>query len=536
MILKRNLRNGAIWGVGFAIYVASNGLTYKSLYKTKASRTALAVTFGNNRTMNALFGPSPGMDTVAGFTYFKASMTILVIAGIWGLLSSTKYLRGEEDAGRWDLMLAGHSTPLRQTVKVIGSVLAGIIPIVLFMTIGTVVGTDASLLLAFWFALTAGLMMAMFVSIGALVSQLGSTRRQATLIASAILVVAYLLRTVAESGIGLSWLDWLSPFGWMDYVNPMVSPNPVWFTPAIGLTLLGIAAVIAIAGNRDAGAGLLRSHDRHNQRRVFISDPRTLALRLSVISFLSWALGVVVYSLIVGSIAKSASKSLPIDSISKILDKTSGSSSVTAPSPGNAAASSSHEVLMSFYALGLVASSIFIAVAAAGFLTSIRQEESEGRLHQALSGRISRTGWLASRALSALAMIAMLGFLAAVSLWAGANATGVRLGFGPMVSAGLVDVAPAAIAIGFGLMLFGFVPRIASTATYSLVAVWILIEALEGIGGWGHWMADLSAFHQLAAAPYQPINVVPAIAMFGIALVAGVAGVASFSKRDLVGD
>ena len=36
--------------------------------------------------------------------------TLIVLGAIWGLLTATRLLRGEEDAGRWELLLAGRTT------------------------------------------------------------------------------------------------------------------------------------------------------------------------------------------------------------------------------------------------------------------------------------------------------------------------------------------------------------------------------------------------------------------------------------------
>ena len=66
-----------------------------------------AAAYGANHATSALFGPAPGLDTVAGFTAFKVSMSLMVLGGVWGLLTATRLLRGEEDAGRWELLLAG---------------------------------------------------------------------------------------------------------------------------------------------------------------------------------------------------------------------------------------------------------------------------------------------------------------------------------------------------------------------------------------------------------------------------------------------
>ena len=49
-------------------------------------------------------------EDLAGFTVFKIAMTLMILGAVWGLLTSTRLLRGEEDTGRWELLLAGQTT------------------------------------------------------------------------------------------------------------------------------------------------------------------------------------------------------------------------------------------------------------------------------------------------------------------------------------------------------------------------------------------------------------------------------------------
>ena len=104
---RKAARSGVLWGLIFGIAIASSEISYVKVYKASAQRDALAATYGSNKALSALFGPAPQLQTVAGFTAFKISMTLMVLGAVWGLLTSTRLLRGEEDCGRWDLLLAG---------------------------------------------------------------------------------------------------------------------------------------------------------------------------------------------------------------------------------------------------------------------------------------------------------------------------------------------------------------------------------------------------------------------------------------------
>ncbi len=44
-------------------------------------------------------------------------MFLMVLGAVWGLLTATRLLRGEEDAGRWELLLAGQTTRERRPLR-----------------------------------------------------------------------------------------------------------------------------------------------------------------------------------------------------------------------------------------------------------------------------------------------------------------------------------------------------------------------------------------------------------------------------------
>ena len=121
------MRSGAVWGSVFGLAIASSALSYTKLYRTQAQRNALASAFGSNKATAALFGPAPQLQTVAGFTVFKIGMTLLILGAVWGLLTSTRLLRGEEDEGRWEVLLAGRRPGGRPTGQALCGLAAGVV-------------------------------------------------------------------------------------------------------------------------------------------------------------------------------------------------------------------------------------------------------------------------------------------------------------------------------------------------------------------------------------------------------------------------
>ncbi len=271
------VQSGAVWGYIFGIVVASSAISYTRIYKTQSDRDHLAAAFGFNRASAALFGPAPRLQTVAGFTVFKSIMTLMVLGAIWGLLISTKRLRGEEDAGRWELLLTGQTTPRRATVHALGGLAMGaamlwVITAVISVLTGrySKVNIDPGPMLYFSLAQVATAVM--FLAVGALASQLAATRRRAVTYAGWFLGASYTVRMVADSGVGLHGLIWVSPLGWVEELQPLTSPQPFALLPVVGFVTAVALATIRLAGRP-------RRRRQRAPRPPHASAPTAVALR-----------------------------------------------------------------------------------------------------------------------------------------------------------------------------------------------------------------------------------------------------------------
>ena len=205
-------RAGLLWGYVFGVFVASAAWSYTSIYKTQAQRDQLQAAFGANKATIALFGPAPALNTVQGFTVFKVSMTLMIIGAVWGLLTSSRLLRGEEDAGRWDLLLAGQTTRRAATAQALAGLGVGVVVLwAVTAVIAALAGLSARVDIAAGPALFLALALVspalMFLAVGAVTSQLAPTRRVAAGYGAVVLGVSYGLRMVGDAGIGLNCAD-----------------------------------------------------------------------------------------------------------------------------------------------------------------------------------------------------------------------------------------------------------------------------------------------------------------------------------------
>ncbi len=521
---RKAARSGVIWGLIFGLAIASSEISYVRIYTNPAQRESLAASYGSNRAMSALFGPAPQLQTVGGFTAFKISMTLIVLGAVWGLLTSTKLLRGEEDSGRWDLLLTGRTTRRLAAAQAIGGLGFGALILWMTTTIITALSGQSSTVRisatsSLYFALAMVATAVIFLAVGAVTSQLAATRRQAASLGAALLGVSYALRLIADAGVSLHGLIWVSPLGWVEELQPLTSPQPLALLPIVGFSaLLAIGAVI-LAGRRDVGKSIMRDRVHAQARLRLLFGPTGLAIRMERAPVIGWWVSISLSALLFGLIARSAGSTL------------SGSSKEIFSKLGATGGGVNAVLGACFLILA-----VLVAFLAAGQITAARAEESEGRLEHMLTRPVSRRSWLAGRLSLTFAILVVSGLAAGLFTWLGTSSQHGGVTLATLVGAGINLIPPAIIILGFGALVFGLQPRFTSIAVYGLLGWSLLIVIVGGIGALNHWVLDTSVFHHMASAP----AVAPSWVANGIMTAVGVAcalvGGLAFTRRDIQGE
>jgi hypothetical protein len=123
---RRMVRSAGLWGAVFGGYIAYAAWEYATSYPTVASREKIALTFGTNAGFSALLGQGQRLATIAGFTAWRAMGVLVPVGAVWAMLAATRLTRGEEDAGRLELLLAGQTTRRRAVAQAEAGLAAGL--------------------------------------------------------------------------------------------------------------------------------------------------------------------------------------------------------------------------------------------------------------------------------------------------------------------------------------------------------------------------------------------------------------------------
>lgn len=527
---RRAARSGALWGLVFGAYVAASSLGYATTYPTPAARAKLASSFGTNPGLAALIGPARRLDTVAGFTSWRASGVLTVVGAVWGLFIATRLLRGEEDAGRWELILSGPVTRRGAFVQALGGLGAGLLSLWAVTAVLTAASgrsakvnfsAGGSLYLAA--ALVAGAVM--FVALGALLSQLAANRRQANVVGGAIIGAAYVLRMIADSTAGAAWLRWASPIGWVEELRPLVGPRPAAFVPIAVLTASASVLAVGLASQRDLGAGVLPNGDTPGSHPALLNSPFSLAVFQIRGTFVGWAIGMSVFGLVIGLVANAAASAITSSAaVERAVVRLGGHAG------GGSAA------VKGYLGIALLEGAALVAFAAAAQIGSARNEEATSRLDHLLVGPVRRVTWLTGKLAVACLFVVSVSVLAGLFTWVGVVLQGGGAGLASLVAAG-VNLAPASVfVLGVGALAFGLWPRGAPLFAYAVVGWSFLVQFLATVVKTNRVLLDTSVLAHLRPAPAAQPDWVAAAWLVVLGVLAAGGGAAAFQRRDLAGE
>ncbi|WP_141681381.1 ABC transporter permease [Mycobacterium malmoense] len=491
------------------VYVGS----IEKVYPTQAARAGFAASIMASPAQRALYGQVYN-DSLGAVGIWKAGMFHLLIA-VAVILTVIRHTRADEEAGRTELVdstAVGRYASLSAALLLSfgASIATGVIGAAGLLTTDVPPGGS----LAFGAALAcSGLV---FTAVAAVTAQLSPSARVARGAAFAVLAAAFTLRAVGDAGSGA--LSWLSPLGWSLQVRPYAGDH--W--PVLALHLATTVALTAVAyrllAGRDVGAGLLAERPGPGSAAPALGTAFGLAWRLDRGALLLWTVGLCLYGVLMGSV---------VHGIGDELGGSTAARDIVVRMGGTSALEEAF-IAVAFTMMGMVAAAFAVSLT-----LRLHQEETGQRAETTLAGAVSRTRWLGSHLVAALAgpSAAMLlsGVAGGLVYGAAAGDIGGKLAF--VMASAAVQLPAVWLLSAVTVAAFGLAPRFTPMAWGVLVG-FIALYLIGSLAGFPQWLLDLEPF---AHIPRIGADFTGAPLLWLLAIDAGLItlGVMAFRRRDL---
>jgi len=511
----RQLRCGAVVVAlicgGMSALVASQYQMIGGLLDESGMR-ALA----ENPAVRILSGPPVALDDPGGFTVWRIGTPVSVLASGWIMLAATRITRGEEDGGRWDLLLAGRlrmaDLVVRCLAALVGSatligvaVAAGLLAARTELT-GAVIHAAGITCVALTFATTA-----------LLAAQVMPRRSAATGLTVAALGVGLMLRMIADGSHQLAWSAWATPFGLTARAAPYADNRivPLIVLGAFPIVLAGAALVAA--RHRDLGDGIVAVPDSRPPRTRLLQSIGGFALRRAGRTTLGWATGIAASFLVVGALLASILE----------LFQTNPRFAQLAAAAG--VALSVNVVAATLFGLLAVPTGLYAAVRLAAMVA----DEKAGRWTLLFAEPISRVRLVSTEIMVTVGGVVALHCSAAVAVWSGAKITGAPLQLTDSLAGALNSLPVALLAAGAAAVGVGWLPSAAGAIGALPVVGGFLVNVIMQTTHAPGWVANLSPWTHLAAVPDTPPNWAATTIFLFIGAILTALGVYGYVERDL---
>jgi ABC-2 type transport system permease protein len=486
--LRRDWLQLALWIVGTALMAFAGYAGVTQSYATLADRqNILAAALANPVIL--MFRGLPSGTSEGAFLSFEILPWLALLAALMSRFLAVRHTRGDEEAGRSELVWA---TPAGRRLPTVATAVHGILANIVLAAltalalISTGLPTAGSVLAG----AAAGACGIAFLGVALLAAQLMRTSRGANSLAIWVLVATFLIRGIGNaagtpsddlSRMTSAWPAWLSPFGWAEQTRPydVDLVGPVFLALAFGLVLS--AAAVGLQSVRDIDASFVAERRGRVSAPVALRSPHALVWRLTGGSIVGWAVG----GAITGILATT---------LSGLVDQISGENPAVADilkKIGGATGGLEEVVVTVFFTLlGILA-----ACCAVQTVVRARQEEARGTAEAVLATPVGRVRWLADFVIVGVAAVLIVIAAAVVAAWLGVWANGGDDALYRIVAvAGLGQAVAASIFAVLTALVFVLLPRATSAVAWSLVLLAALLGMFGPLFGLPEWSANLSPF------------------------------------------
>ena len=471
-----------------------------------------------NPAVAALYGRVDNLDTGGAFVVWKMGAVLVMTVAIWAALSATRLTRAHEDDGNWDMLVIGRrdrDAVLRTTTVVLAEMGLGVaVASGLMMRAG---GQSTS---GSWYYALGVLSIAWSgAAIGLLSAQIAAPRRAASQVALALVVLAFLLRVVADAGSSLEWLRDVTFFGWVEKIGAFQSVDAFAVVPALLGPVLAVALVWWLQDRRDVGGALYTHADTATAKSAFLSSPWLFAWRERSSVWRWWTVGLAIFGAVMGYLTHALVALAHSDpSYTALLRHWGMGAMVTG---------------VGFVAIAATVMSVIFTLLVVSWISSTGADEVKGRLDVTLATGVRRSTWMFAVVAGALVCVVMAGAVTALAMWAGVRVSGTEMALSTVTEAVAGSLALVPFMAGLSVWLVARWPRLAFALGAVLVIVTYVAQILGPVLKWPTLVLEVNPFHYLRSVPVDPFNVGGFLGVTFVGAVIGAAGLWRYTRRDV---
>jgi ABC-2 type transport system permease protein len=512
--LRRDRIRISIWVASIALLVFLTAVGVKSLFPTQALIDQAAAATQHNAGAIAFNGPAQGLDTLGGQIAFQVGAGGMVAVGLMSLFMIGRLTRGDEEAGRLELVRSlpvGIHAPAFAALMTVAAINAAVAVLVSAALVAEGLPTAGSLVLGASFA-AVGLL---FTGVALVAAQITENTRVVYGSSGALVGLAYVMRIVGDIGNGT--LSWLSPIGLAQKARPFAGERWWALLPLLAAAVALIAVAFRLAVRRDHGSGLVAPRPGRIVAAPSLGHPLGLAMRLQRGALIGWGAGVLVTGIAYGWIAPTIDSFVANNKAVAQMMASAGVGSLT-----------DTYFATSFRVMALIASGFAIQSA-----LRLRSEESALRAESVLATPVTRWRWAASHLTIALAgsvaLLAVAGLATGVSY---AVAGGPWSSVPRLLGAAVVYAPAMWLVTGLAAIVFGFAPRWVDAA-WGILAGCFVVALLGVVLRLPDWVQKLSPFERTPALPAANMAVLPLAVLTVLAAVLMLGGLGGLRRRDI---
>lgn len=471
-----------------------------------------------NPAISALYGRATTLATAGAFVAWKMGMTLSLAAALWAGLMATRVTRASEDDGSWDALVVGRrgrQPALATTIAVLGESCA-VLGLVCFVGLYS---SSQGVLSCLLFAVGIGGVAWCGAAIGLLAGQLVAPRRSATQVALSVVGVMYLVRMLADSSQSSRWLDWFTPFGWLENLGAFQHHSATWCWALLLIPSVIAAYAWSLQARRDIGSAVWTRSDRTRAHEALLGSAWSFSWRERRSTLAVWSAGLAALGLTVGYLTNALVAFCRSDpGYVRLLNRWGFGSMISA---------------RGFIGEICVMMALALGYFVVAMLAMLASDGQRGRLDMPLSYGPSRLNWIVSAlATTALATVVVV-VVCGVSIWVGVELSGTPMSIWAPLAGMFNSASTATLFIGLTVLLITIITRLAYVVMAALLALCYLIAALGPTLNWPHWLLATSPLYYLKIVPVQPTNWGATWTCALIGVVAGTLAVYRFTRIDV---